>query len=182
MTTTLETERLLLREWRVDDFESFAAMMAEPEVMRLLAIDGKPFPRFAAWQGLCSTIGHWVLRGFGMFAVIEPSTGAFVGRVGPWEPEGWPDLEIGWTLRSAYWGKGYATEAASRCIAYAFTELRRSHVVSLILAENRRSIRVAERIGETLECSVQLSHMPPDKPLLQYGLSRHEWCDRRSSG
>lgn len=177
--TTLQTERLTLRTWTLDDFEDFARMSADAEVMRFLAIDGKPLPRFGAWQGLCATIGHWALRGFGMFAAIERSTGNFVGRVGPWHPEGWPDFEIGWTLRSEYWGKGYATEGARRCVDYAFTELQRPHLCSLILPDNVRSIRVAERLGERLERTVTLPHMP-NREVLQYGLSREEWERRHS--
>ena len=112
--------------------------------------------------------------GYGMFAVVERATGSLVGRVGPWYPEGWPDFEIGWTLRSEYWGRGYATEAVNRCIAYAFTELDRTHLVSLIQPDNSRSIRLAQRVGERLEGRAVLPHMP-DKPVLQYGLSRDEW-------
>jgi RimJ/RimL family protein N-acetyltransferase len=173
--TTLETERLTLRTWTLEDFDDFAAMSADPMVMQFLSVDGKPLSPFAAWQGLSSIIGHWALRGFGMFSVVERSTGTFIGRVGPWQPEGWPDFEIGWTLRSEYWGRGYATEAASRCITYAFTELQRSHLVSLILPDNLRSIRVAERLGEQLEGTVTLPHLAPGTPVLQYGLFRDAW-------
>jgi RimJ/RimL family protein N-acetyltransferase len=107
--------------------------------------------RFAAWQSFSATVGHWHLRGFGQFAVIERASGEFVGRVGPWHPEGWLDFEIGWTLRTASWGRGYATEAAARSIEHAFTDLNRTHVISLIHPENARSIRVAERLGERLD-------------------------------
>ena len=172
---TLETERLILRTWIPEDFEPYAAMSADPEVMRYLAADGKPLPRFNAWQSLSAMIGHWAIRGFGMFAVVERSSGRLVGRVGPWHPEGWPGFEIGWTLKSEYWGRGYATEAAKRCVAYAFTEMKRTHLISLISPENVRSIRVAERIGEHLEGAISLPHLPPDKTVLQYGLSREEW-------
>src|SRR5258705_5412615 len=96
------------------------------------------------------------------------------GRAGPWQPEGWPDFEIGWTLRSEYRGRGYATEAANRCIAHAFTELDRPHVSSFILPENTRSIRVAERIGEALEGQTTLPHLG-DRRVLQYGVSRAHW-------
>jgi RimJ/RimL family protein N-acetyltransferase len=172
---TLQTERLILRPWSLDDFEPLAAISADPEVMRYLAADGKPLSRFGAWQSLASMVGHWGLRGFGMFAAVERSTGKLLGRFGPWQPEGWPDFEIGWTLGSQYWGKGYATEAARRCLEYAFTEMKRDHIVSLILPENVRSIRVAERLGERLEATVTLPHMPPDRPVLQYGLTRDDW-------
>jgi len=171
---TLHTERLTLRPWTLDDFEDFAAMSADPAVMQFLAIDGKPLSRFGAWQSFSGIVGHWTLRGYGLFAVVERATGRFVGRAGPWYPEGWPDFEIGWTLRSEFWGRGYATEAAKRCIAYAFTELERTHLVSLILPENLRSIGVAGRLGERLERTVRLPHLP-DRDVLQYGLSVEEW-------
>jgi RimJ/RimL family protein N-acetyltransferase len=171
----LTTERLALRLWELADFETFAAMCADPEVMRFLSPDGKPLSRFGAWQSFSSIVGHWQLRGFGLFAVTERSSGQLVGRVGPWQPEGWPDFEIGWTIRRQYWGRGYATEAASACVAYAFNELRRPHVISLILPENVRSIRVAERLGERLEGQVTLPHLHSDTTVLQYGVSREDW-------
>lgn len=174
MKTVLETDRLVLRPFTLGDFEPLAAMHADPCVMKLLSVDGKPQPRFDAWRSLCGIVGHWHLRGFGMFALIERATGTFIGRVGPWQPEGWPDFEIGWALRSEYWGRGYATEAAKRCVAYAFRELDRAHISSFIVPENSRSIRVAERIGERLESQVTLPHLP-GRPHLQYGLSRQDW-------
>src|SRR5689334_6004080 len=131
---TLHTDRLTLRKWILEDFEPFAAL-----------------PRFGAWQSFSGMIGHWQLRGYGMFAVVDRPRGEFVGRVGPFYPEGWPDFEIGWTLRSTFWGRGYATEAAKACVDYAFGELGREHLVSLIGPDNVRSIRVAQRLGERLE-------------------------------
>ena len=117
-------------------------------------------------------------RGSGLLAVTERTTGALVGRIGPGDPEGWPDFESGWMLRSEYWGRGYATEAVNRCIEHVFTDLNRSHLSSFILPENTRSIRVAERVGERFEGKVVLPHLP-DRKVLQYGLSRNEWQSRR---
>ena len=116
-----------------------------------------------------------------MFAVIEAATGEFVGRVGPWQPEGWPGFEIGWTLRPKFWGRGYATEAAAECVRYAFTAMDRPRVISLIAPGNVRSIRVAERLGERLEGEIALPHpqKPADRLVLQYGLSRDDWRRRR---
>ena len=172
--TVLETERLVLRPLTLDDFEDFAAMQAEPQVVQFITADGKPMSRFGAWQALSSIVGHWQLRGYGLFGAFERASGAFVGRVGPWYPEGWPDLEIGWTLRSAYWGRGYASEAAAKCIEFAFERLDRKHLISLIDPANTRSVRVAERVGERLERDVELPHLP-NRKILQYGLSREEW-------
>jgi RimJ/RimL family protein N-acetyltransferase len=176
--TTLTTDRLILRPWSLDDFDAYAAMSAEPEVMEFLTPDGRPLTRFQAWQGFAATVGHWKLRGFGMFAVVERASGALVGRIGPWHPEGWPGFEVGWSLRASYWGRGYATEAASASLAFAFNELGQDKVISLIEESNTRSIRVAERLGETVECRVTLSHMP-SKRIVQYRITKQEWQNRR---
>jgi RimJ/RimL family protein N-acetyltransferase len=161
---------------RLEDFEDYASMWADPEVTQFVSVDGKPMSRFAAWQSVTAQVGHWHLRGFGMFTMVERGTGAFVGRVGPWHPEGWPGLEIGWTLQRRHWGRGYATEGARSCISYAFNELNQDRIISFILPENVRSIRVAERLGERLECEATLPHLPPDKKVLQYGLSKRDWA------
>src|SRR5262249_18364140 len=97
--------------------------------------------------------------------------GNLVGRIGLFNPEGWPGLELGWVLGRAYWGKGYATEGARRALEYAFRELNLEHVISLIHPENRPSIRVAERIGETLEGKTELF----GHEVLVYGVDRRSW-------
>ncbi|MEO6877491.1 MAG: GNAT family N-acetyltransferase, partial [Gemmatimonadaceae bacterium] len=83
----IETERLLLRGYRQSDFEAYAAMMADPDVVQYLS-DGKPMNRVDAWRQMAMFAGHWELRGFGVWAVEERSTGAFIGRIGCFEPEG----------------------------------------------------------------------------------------------
>src|SRR5207253_7997909 len=100
MTATLETPRLLLRMLRESDLDAYAAMLADPEVMRHLG-DGRPLSRPEAWRNLALMVGHWQLRGYGLWAAEERATGALVGRIGLWNPEGWPGLEVGWTLRRA---------------------------------------------------------------------------------
>jgi RimJ/RimL family protein N-acetyltransferase len=172
---TLQTERLILRQWTADDFEPFAALHADPAVMEFLAVDGKPLTRFQSWQGFCAMLGHWQVRGFGIFAVIERSSGEFVGRVGPWYAEGWPDFEIIWTIRPKFWGRGYATEAARRCVEHAFVDLGRDYVSSFIEPANVRSVRVAERLGERPGDIVTLPYYGEAKPLIQYTLHRRDW-------
>jgi RimJ/RimL family protein N-acetyltransferase len=173
-TTQLETTRLILRPWYVEDFEIYASMCAEPEVVRFTTIDAKPMSRTDAWGAFAYQLGHWLLRGFGQFAIVERASNEIVGRAGPWQPEGWPDFEIQCVLRRAYWGQGYATEAMKVCIAYAFAELDRQHLIGLIEPDNVKSIRLAERVGEKLEGNVTLPWIP-DRPLLQYGLRREDW-------
>ena len=147
---TLETDRLILRMFREDDFEPYAKICADPDVMRYLG-EGKPLARSEAWRQLAMILGHWRLRGYGLWAVEERATGHLIGRIGHFNPEGWPGFELGWVLGRPYWGRGYATEGARRALDYAFTELGRDRVISLIYPANAASIRVAERIGETLE-------------------------------
>ena len=94
-------------------------------------------------------IGHWELRGFGLWVAERKSDGAFVGRVGLLHPEGWPGTEVAWTLARQYWGQGYATEAARASIDYGFQNLSAAKLISMIDAGNRASRRVAERLGYT---------------------------------
>ena len=145
----LETERLLLRGFQESDLEQYARICADPEVMCFLG--GNPFSREDAWRHIASMLGHWQLRGYGMWAVEEKSSGALLGRIGFNNPEGWPGFEVGWTLGRPYWGRGFATEGAHAALEYAFSELRQAHVISLVHPNNKASIRVAERIGEILE-------------------------------
>jgi RimJ/RimL family protein N-acetyltransferase len=162
----LETERLIMRLWREEDFEAYAELCADPEVMRYLG--GKTFDRTEAWRQMASMVGHWQLRGYGQWVVEEKATGRFAGRLGFLNPAGWPGFEIGWTLKREFWGKGYATEGARRALEYGFNELDKPHVISLIHPDNRASIRVAQRLGETLEGTATIF----GTDVLVYGLDR----------
>jgi RimJ/RimL family protein N-acetyltransferase len=167
---TLQTERLILRMFCDADFDAFAALCADHEVMRYLG-DGKPLSRVDAWRSMAAILGHWQLRGYGLWAVEERATGALVGRIGCYYPEGWPGFEVGWTLRHESWGCGYATEAARAALRFAFEKLDQPHVISLIHPDNERSIRVAERIGETLEGRTEVNGLEA----LVYGIRREQW-------
>ncbi len=169
---SLETERLRLRMWREEqDFDRYAQICADPEVMRYLTPQGKTLTRAEAWRQMAFLVGHWQLRGYGHWVVEEKASGNLVGRIGFLNPEGWPGFEIGWTLARESWGKGYATEGARRALRYAFTEMGREHVISLIHPENRNSIRVAERLGEKLEGETDVVGIR----VLIYGISRDTW-------
>jgi RimJ/RimL family protein N-acetyltransferase len=162
----LETERLILRQWRKDDFEPYAQICADEDVMRFLG--GKPFTPAEAWRHMAFLIGHWQLLGYGHFAVEEKATGKFAGRIGFLNPEGWPGFELGWTLGKEFWGKGYATEGARRALDYAFNHLDKDHVISLIDPDNLASIRVAERLGEKREGKTEVF----DHPVIVFGIDR----------
>ena len=144
--TRLETPRLLLREFRESDLAAYAPMQADPEVMRYIG-EGKTVTCNDTWRSIAGMLGHWQLRGYGMWALEEKTSGKLVGRAGFIDPPGWPGFELGWLLGRPYWGLGFATEAASRCLRYAFEELRRDVVISLIRPANAPSIKVAERLG-----------------------------------
>ena len=172
----LETERLVLRMLRESDFEDYATLCADANVMRYLL--GKPLSRLEAWRHMAFLIGHWELRGYGYFAAEEKKTGKFIGRMGFTNPAGWPGFELGWTLAPAYQGKGFATEAARFLLDYAYTELDQAHVISLIHPDNAPSIRVAERLGEKLEGQTEVL----DMPVLIYGISRPQATQTTPSG
>jgi len=145
----VETERLLLRQFRQSDLDAYAQMLADPEIVEYFP-DG-PLTRDQAWRHMAMLIGHWTLFGYGRWAVELKRTGEMIGRAGLWFPEGWPEIELGWVIARTHWGNGYASEASAPGLELAFEVLGVSHVASLILPGNRRSIRVAERLGGRFE-------------------------------
>jgi RimJ/RimL family protein N-acetyltransferase len=157
--TELVTERLRLRPFAADDFEAYAALLADAEVVRYIGA-GAPLDRAEAWRSLAVMLGHWQLRGYGLWAAEERGGGELVGRIGCWRPEGWPGFEVGWLLRRASWGRGYATEGARAALAFAFEELHQPRVISLIHPDNARSLRVAERLGAVPEGRTELLGRP----------------------
>jgi len=156
---TLRTERLVLRAFRADDFEAYAAMMADPEVTRHLG-DGRTLDRGEAWRQMAMFLGHWALRGFGLWAVEERASGAFLGRIGCFEPEGWPGFEVAYTLRRDAWGRGYAREGAAAALRYAREVLGRTTVISVIRPGNTGSIRVATSLGAVKDGEVEFFGAP----------------------
>ena len=174
---TLETERLFLRPPQAEDFEPWAAFGADEETTRHL---GGVQARSVAWRGICTVTGAWALQGFSMFSVIEKSTGAWVGRLGPWLPEDWPGTEVGWGISRPHWGKGYATEGATAAIDWAFDHLGWAEVIHCIDPANTNSQAVARRLGSSLLQVAQLP-APIDAPIDVWGQSREAWRARRSA-
>lgn len=180
---TLETARLILRPPTQDDFDGFASMAAEEETMRFI---GGMAQRDAAWRTLSSLTGSWVLLGYSMFSVIEKNTGAWIGRIGPWRPGGkeggWPGPEVGWGLNAASQGKGYALEAATAAIEWAFESLGWDHVIHCIDPDNAPSIALAHRLGSQLQRQQVALPSPFDVHRIDiYGQTRDAWRARKQA-
>lgn len=165
----IETDRLRLRMFREDDLDAYAEICADPDIQRYLG-EGRPLARWEAWRQMAMIVGHWQLRGYGPWAVEERATGRLLGRIGFFNPEGWPGFELGWVLAKWGQGRGYATEGASAALKFAFSELKSDKVISLIQPANEPSIKVALRLGEKLEGRSEVL----GKDVLVYGIRRPE--------
>jgi len=151
----IETQRLRLRQFRNGDLDAYAPMCADPQVMQYLGT-GVTLTRPEAWRSMATILGHWQMLGYGMFAIELKSSGELLGRAGFLDPPGWPGFEVGWVLGRQYWGNGYAIEAAKACRDFAFHQLGRDKVISLIRPDNKPSIRVAEKLGATMTETIEL--------------------------
>jgi len=158
---TLHTPRLILRGFSASDVEPYVRMMADPDVTRFLG-DGRPLDRIDAWRQLALLVGHWELRGFGLWAVEERATGRLIGRIGCHEPEGWPGFELGYVLAREAWGRGLAREGAAAALDHARRVLKRREIISLIRPANRPSIALATHFGAQRTGSVEFFGAPTE--------------------
>lgn len=175
-TLTLETQRLLLRPTRKDDFEEFAAFQADVESMRYMG--GAAQPRSVAWRSFLTVAGAWAVQGYAMFSVIEKASGRWVGRVGPWQPEGWPGTEVGWGIVRDRCRLGYATEAATAAIDWAFAELGWTEVIHIIEPPNVASQGVARRLGSRYRGPGRLPAPYETTPVDVWGQTKTDWLAR----
>jgi RimJ/RimL family protein N-acetyltransferase len=148
----LQTERLLLREFRREDFDAFADHFADPVSAAHLI----PTDRQTAWRIFCSCAGLWLIHGAGWWAVEERRTGQLVGNVGAFFREESPVMELGWNTYRAFWGQGFANEAAAAALHYALEVRGEPKVRALISATNESSLRVARRLGLTHEADTEI--------------------------
>jgi RimJ/RimL family protein N-acetyltransferase len=174
----LFTPNLILRPLTGEDFEPWASFHADEEAMGFL---GGVQGRAAAWRSLCVMAGAWSVRGFSMFSVIERATGSWVGRIGPWQPEGWPGREVGWGVARAFAGRGYAFEAAAAAMDYAVDVLGWDEIIHTIDPENGRSIRLAERLGSTNQGPTRLPPPLDHFRVDAWGQSAAAWRARRQA-
>lgn len=157
----LETERLILRGYEPErDFDRLADFYTTEGSRFFLG----PLDRYGAWRLASAFVGHWVERGFGLFAIEEKGTGDFCGMVGPWAAETWPEPELAYLLMADKGGRGYATEAALRARDYIYNDLGWTRVASAIEPANKGSIKVAERMGAALD----YEHPLPNGGIVHY--------------
>lgn len=180
---TLRTKRLVLRPWRPIDREPFAELNADPEVMRHLP---GTLERAASDAFADRIEAGFAEHDFGQWAVEVPGTADFIGFVGlsvaAFEAHFTPAVEVGWRLASEHWGRGYATEAATAALDYAFGPLAVCEVVSFTVPANAPSRRVMERLGMTHDAADDFDHprLAADSPLRRHVLYRIDADDWRA--
>jgi len=178
---TLSTPRLILRSWRDEDADPFAAMFDDPAVMEFM-LPNKDRAEIDAIIGHIKL--HFAEHGFGLWAVEVPGVAPFIGYVGLSTPRFdarfMPAVEVGWRLASAYWGKGYATEGAKAALEAGFAKFDLQEIVSFTVPANARSWRVMQRIGMKRDPADDFDHprVPDGSPLkrhLLYRIDRARW-------
>ena len=140
---------------------------------------GGPQARSQAWRGFMTIAGAWAMSGQSMFAVIEKATGRWIGRVGPWFPDGWPGAEVGGGIVPDAWGKGYAVEASTAAIDWVFDQRGWDDVIHCIDPDNTPSQRVAARLGSVNRGRCQMPTPYEDMVIDAWGQTRDEWRARR---
>ncbi|GAA3144907.1 GNAT family N-acetyltransferase [Nonomuraea salmonea] len=171
----METERLIMRRWREEDKEPFAAMNADPEVM-------EHFPALMTREESDAFVDRierqFDERGYSLWALEVRDSGRFIGFTGlalqTFDVPFLPAVEIGWRLTRSAWGHGYAIEAARRAARYAFEEAGLDAIISMTAVQNRRSRSVMERLGMTRDPAEDFDHprLPKDSPILRHVLYR----------
>ncbi|HZU88887.1 MAG TPA: GNAT family N-acetyltransferase [Stellaceae bacterium] len=175
MAIFLRTPRLVLREWRDTDREPFAAICADPAVMERLL----PFPNRAASDAwIARAQAHCAEHGFCQWAVEIPGEAGLIGAIGlnwvPYRTAFTPAVEAGWRLAHAYWGQGYAFEAARAAIDDGFGRIALDEIVAYTVPDNRRSRSLMERLGMSRDPSEDFDHpaCPEGHPLRRHVLYR----------
>jgi RimJ/RimL family protein N-acetyltransferase len=179
-TIVLITPRLLLRTFRPDDLPHYAALNADPEVVRYLG--GEPLTRQYSDE-----IAEWANEvhadeGIGLLAVERAADGAFLGMCGLHHQESYPDdVEVGWRLAHEYWGHGYATEAATAWLDHAFGPLGLPRVISIADPPNVRSLAVMQRLGMTFDHAAQITEEGTVFDAVIFSITATRWRARTAA-
>jgi RimJ/RimL family protein N-acetyltransferase len=168
----IETERLILRPPIEGDFAGFCAFHGDTETTQY--IGGVQTPP-VVWRTMRAIAGGWALDGFYWFSVIEKTSGAWIGRVGPLNPLGWPGPEVGWGLLRSYWGRGYAREAATAAMNFAFDELGWDRVIHTIDPSNTKSASLAKALGSEMVGPGKLPDPFGHLPINIWAQSKEQW-------
>ena len=177
----LDTDRLILREWREEDLEPFAGLNADPRVAEFLP---HPLSRAESDALVERIVRHWVEDGVGQWAIERREDAAFLGFTGlarhRFEAPFMPAIEVGWRYAVEAWGHGYATEAARAALAFGFEVRGLDEIVSFTVPANARSLAVMARLGMTRDPADDFDHpnLPPESPLRRhvlYRLPRSRW-------
>jgi RimJ/RimL family protein N-acetyltransferase len=173
---TIETPRLRLRAFRDDDTEPLFELMQDPDVVRYIG-DRRVPTRQEVWRAIAGWIGHWALRGYGLWAVDDRASGELVGRIGLINPVDWPGPEVAYTIGKLWWGRGLATEGARAAMDWGFENRDFGELISLIDPANSASIGVARKLGETQKGEVDLwGHR-----VRVYAITREVWTENRAA-
>ena len=148
-----ETKRLILRTFEENDWVDLHKLYSDPECTRYTI--QRTLTEGESWRAMASMIGHWQLRRYGPYAVEDKASGEVMGVVGLWYPNDWPEPEIQWALSRAFWGRGYASEAARAVKSIAAKFIPETSLISLIFSENEPSIRLAEALGAKFEKEIE---------------------------
>jgi len=176
-TLILTTARLVLRTYRLDDLPLYAALNADPAVMATLG--GEPLTRehsddLAAWAQQ-----RFAEERIGLLAIERREDGAFLGMCGLHHQRSYPDdLEIAWRLAHAYWGHGYATEAATAWLGYAFEVLGVPRVISITDRPNVRSLAVMRRLGMTFDHEAEVVDEGVTFEAVIHAISAQQWREK----
>lgn len=174
----IETERLVLRPPRIEDFERYAELFTHPTAAGHI---GGPLTRHEAWRKFLQMPGAWAVQGFAMFSVVAKSNGAWLGQAGPWQPEGWPGTEVGYSFHPDAWGKGYATEACAAAIDWAFEALGWKEVIHCIAPANQASQAVARRLGSVNRGPGRMPEPLHVHEVDIWGQTREDWAVNRKA-
>ena len=170
----LETERLILRRLVKKDVDAIYAMRSDAELMRFIR-EPQNRDESAGWVKLVSS--RWMTEKIGFCAMIEKSTGKFIGWCGLWKLKETGEVEIGYAVAKGSWGKGYATEAAIKFLAYAFERLQPEKVVAVARPENAASRRVMEKLGMNFVGTGAFYN----QILVQYAITKEEYARNRKT-
>lgn len=169
----IETDRLLLRQFKMDDLDALAELFADPQVVKYLG-SGEPASRSETETALRSIIAHWERHGFGRWAAVYKPAGGLIGYGGLRSFHGEPELV--YLLGRPHWRRGLATEMALACLKFGFEELEFGRIIAMAMTQNVRSHRVLEKAGLSFERADTIYGMD----VLRYGLARDAYLSAQA--